>query len=129
MWFKKVKKYHNKPVEIGGEKKFDSQGEYLRWVVLKAKQDRGEITNLRRQVQFELLPRQPLLEPRINKKGRTERVEAAVSYYADFVYEQDGKTVVEDVKSEATRTSTYVIKRKLMLLLHKIQVKEIDVNG
>ena len=59
-----------------------------------------EFGNLRRQVKFELLPSQ---------KG-----ERGVWYIADFVYEENGKTIVEDVKGY--RTDTYIIKRKLFKL-------------
>ena len=52
-------------------------------------------------------------------------VEKAVNYIADFVYVENGKTVVEDTKSEATRTKEYIIKRKLMRYIHGITVKEV----
>lgn len=50
-------------------------------------------------------------------------------YKADFVYEvcqPDGtwKWVVEDTKG--TKTKEYIIKRKLMLYIHGISVKETD---
>lgn len=76
----------------------------------------GAIQNLRRQVRYELLPCQ-----RIDGKV----VERAVHYVADFVYEQDGVTVVEDTKSPATRTPVYVIKRKLMLWRYGIRIREV----
>jgi hypothetical protein len=45
---------------------------------------------------------------------------------ADFTYMRDGKLLVEDVKSEATRKNrTYIQKRKQMLDKHGITVKEI----
>ena len=53
-------------------------------------------------------------------------VERSTDYVADFVYTEDGKTVVEDVKSVATRKKeSYIIKRKLMLYLKKIKIKEV----
>ena len=43
---------------------------------------------------------------------------------ADFVYkDKNGVLVVEDTKG--VRTADYVIKRKLMLWVHKIRIKEI----
>ena len=52
-------------------------------------------------------------------------MERAVSYVADFVYVDcaTGETVVEDAKG--VRTKEYVIKRKLMLWVHGIRVKEV----
>lgn len=60
-------------------------------------------------------------------KGKTTRVllERSVKYIADFVYtdKATGQTVVEDTKG--VRTKEYIIKRKLMLYLHGIRIKEI----
>ncbi len=50
-------------------------------------------------------------------------LEKECSYYADFVYIKDGKTVVEDTKG--VRTKEYRIKRKLMLHVHGISIVEI----
>lgn len=56
------------------------------------------------------------------KAGRV--LERAVEYVADFVYKNEaGETVVEDVKG--FRTHDYVIKRKLMLWVHGIRIKEV----
>jgi hypothetical protein len=52
-------------------------------------------------------------------------IEKAADYTADFVYKRDGKEVVEDVKSEATRKEAdYVLRRKLMLWRHGIRILE-----
>mgnify|MGYP002513934568 CR=1 FL=1 len=37
----------------------------------------------------------------------------------------NGKTVVEDTKSSATKTKDYILKRKMMLYFHGIKIKEI----
>lgn len=74
----------------------------------------GEIKNLKRQVKFSLLPSQ-----KINGKV----VERPVVYIADFVYEQNGKTIVEDAKGH--RTKDYILKRKLMLFFNGIAIKEV----
>ena len=110
-------KYKNKKTEIFGIK-FDSKKEAERYIHLKAKEKNGEITGLKRQVRYELIPSQ-----RINGKV----VERKCDYVADFVYfdELKKETVVEDVKSKATRTSTYIIKRKLMLQKYGIRIKEV----
>ena len=110
-------KYKNKKTEIFGIK-FDSKKEAERYIHLKAKEKNGEITGLKRQVRYELIPSQ-----RIDGKV----VERKCDYVADFVYfdELKKETVVEDVKSKATRTSTYIIKRKLMLQKYGIRIKEV----
>lgn len=77
----------------------------------------GEISELRTQVKFELIPTQ-----RIGGKC----VERSVTYTADAVYrDKAGNLVVEDVKSPATKTQQYVIRRKLMLWVHGIQIVEV----
>ena len=65
-------------------------------------------------------------------KGRRKPgkvVEHECSYVADFVYTQDGETVVEDVKGYRDPSSAayakFVIKRKLMLERYGIRVKEV----
>lgn len=108
-----MSKYHARKVVYNGEM-FDSQKEYQRYRELLILQRTGMITDLKRQVKFELIPSQ-----RIDGKV----VERATSYIADFVYTtQRGERVVEDVKG--VKTPEYVIKRKLMLWVHGIQVKE-----
>ena len=50
-------------------------------------------------------------------------VERSVKYKADFFYTKDGELVVEDTKG--FRTPDYIIKRKLMLYVHHIRIKEV----
>ena len=54
-----------------------------------------------------------MLIPKQERDGKV--VERAVVYKADFTYrdEETGQDVVEDVKSKATKTRDYIIKRKL----------------
>lgn len=73
----------------------------------------GLISNLRYQVSYLLIPSQR------NAFGKAER---PCKYVADFVYNQDGKEVVEDVKG--IRLPEYIIKRKLILLIHGITILE-----
>ena len=110
-------KYGNVPVFLDG-KRFDSEGEGKRFIELSALQKAGKIFGLETQVSFELLPAQVVA-------GRKEK---PVVYVADFVYEQGGKRVVEDVKSGPTKTREYIIKRKLMLHVHGIAVQEVMVK-
>mgnify|MGYP003297339949 CR=1 FL=1 len=101
---------------------FDSKKELQRWEVLKGMQEQGLISDLERQVKFELLPKQILLVPR-DKKGRKQKCELPVSYIADFVYIENGKQIVEDAKG--MRTPEYILKRKMMKFLKDIEVKEV----
>lgn len=111
MSFQRQTKYHNRP---GGG--FDSRKEARRWQELCLLQRAGKITDLRRQVPFELIPAQ-------YADGKC--VERAVKYVADFVYTENRKVIVEDVKSEATRKNKdYIIKRKLMLYRLGIRILE-----
>ena len=105
-------KYHNRKVTRDGET-FDSVKEYRRFCELRLLERAGAVTDLRRQVKFELIPAQ-----RIDGKV----VERACSYVADFVYMENGQQVVEDTKG--MRTQEYRLKRKLMLWVHGIRIKE-----
>lgn len=103
-----------------------SQKEHDRSNQLKLWQRAGVISNLREQVSFELIPAQ-YGECGTDLKGKPVRVciEKACKYIADFVYtdNETGQTVVEDTKG--VRTKEYIIKRKLMLYLHGIRIKEV----
>lgn len=118
-------KYKNQKVTYMGIE-FDSQLEANRYGELVLMQRAGEISELRRQVEYELIPsqREPdTVGPRGGvKQGKV--IERAVYYIADFVYkDKHGNTVVEDTKG--VKTPDYTIKRKLMLYIHKIRIKEV----
>jgi hypothetical protein len=98
---KKPSKYRNEKCESGGIK-FDSKREMARWHVLVQMQARGEISELELQVPYVLAPAAV-----INGRKRP-----ALRYVADFVYEKNGETVIEDVKGRITEG--YRIKRHLM---------------
>lgn len=112
-----MSKFGNRKIETE-DGKFDSAKEYKRWCELKLMDRSNIIHDLRRQVAFILIPSQ-----RDQESGKV--IEREVRYIADFVYTFDGKTVVEDVKSEATKTPEYIIKRKLMLQKFGIRVSEV----
>ena len=105
---------------------FDSKKEYNRYIELTLLSRSGAIKGLKRQVKFELIPAQyepDIIGPR-GKAKKGKLIERAVSYIADFVYtDENGKTVVEDTKG--FRTKDYIIKRKLLLYMHGIRIKEI----
>jgi hypothetical protein len=119
-------KYGNRKVNVNGIE-FDSRKEGYRYAELCLMERAGAIQNLRRQVKFELLPSQ-YAEYRV--KGANGKIKAVkrllereCSYVADFVYEENGKTVVEDTKG--FRTKDYIIKRKLMLYKYDIRIREV----
>lgn len=119
-----MSKYHSKKTVVDGMV-FDSKKEARQYGMLKALEKAGEISGLRRQVEFLLIPEQR--EPdTIGKRGGVHKgklLERKVCYYADFVYVRDHELVVEDVKG--FRTDDYVVKRKLMLYIHGIRVQEV----
>ena len=118
-------KYHNKKCSYGGLI-FDSKHERDRYCELLILQEAEKIHDLRCQVPFRLVPEQrgsDTLGPRGGRR-RGKLIEKAVDYVADFVYlDEQGKTVVEDAKG--VRTKDYIIKRKLMLWLHNIRIREV----
>ena len=63
------------------------------------------------------------------RKVRGKLLEEELSYIADFVYQKDGKTVVEDSKGYRNPASAtyriFVIKRKLMRYLKGIEIQEV----
>ena len=85
----------------------------------------GEISGLKRQVKFQLIP--PHCEPdTVGKRGgriKGKVIERECAYYADFTYFQNGVFVVEDTKG--VRTQDYIIKRKLMYHVYGIRITEV----
>ena len=106
-------KYRNKKVTVNGLV-FDSMKEANRWGQLKLMERAGRISNLRRQVRFCLIPEQRMPDTLGPRGGRRKGkiIEKGCYYVADFVYEENGRTVVEDTKGFPTEA--YKIKRKLM---------------
>lgn len=107
-------KYKAKKTVVDGIT-FDSKKEACRYVQLKLKEEKGEISNLELQKRYELIPKQ------LDDKGKV--VYRAVHYIADFVYDKDGQTIVEDTKG--VRTADFIIKEKLMYQVHRIKITEI----
>ena len=136
----KASKYHNSPTEritpSGAVLHFDSQKEARRYDHLAALERAGQIRDLRLQVDF------TLQEAYTDTEGRRVR---AIRYRADFSYrrkpngqipdtdmgelwdimEMKWPLVVEDVKSRATRTKEYIMKRKLMKERFNIDIQEV----
>ena len=109
---KKGSKYLNKKTDGNDSKKESRRERELRML-----ERTSNIRNLRTQVPFTLIPAQH------KQDGTTEK---SCQYIADFVYEtSDGRTIVEDTKSAFTKKlPVYVIKRKLMLQVHGIEILE-----
>lgn len=91
---------------------FDSKAEYARWQELVILQKAGKIMELERQVKFPLFVGEVLV----------------CTYVADFTYKDTGRcaTFVEDVKG--VRTAIYRLKKKLMLAVLGVKIKEVDVR-
>lgn len=105
---------------------FDSMKEGRRYTELKLLERSGEISDLQMQVKFVLIPAQR--EPdTVGARGGIHKgklIEYEAAYVADFVYlDEKGELVVEDVKG--FRTPEYKLKRKLMLYVHGIRIKEV----
>lgn len=123
MW--KRSKYHATKVTFDGIT-FDSKKEGLYYLRLKDMLRNGEISNLRLQVPFELLPavyRDETVHLKTKDKTVRKLVQRPVTYVADFVYEQDGKEIVVDTKG--VRLPEYIIKKKMMLALKGREIIEI----
>lgn len=134
----KRNKYHNQPTErvtaAGNVLRFDSQKEARRYDELTALERAGKIRDLRMQVDF------TLQDAYTDGEGRRVR---AIRYRADFTYQKlvtnrymydpggsyeycdEWVPVVEDVKSSATRTKTYIMKRKMMKERFNIDIQEV----
>ena len=129
-YFGNDSKYKAKKVEINGIK-FDSKREARRYEELLILEQAGEIKDLKRQVKYILIPAQR--EPDTvgarggNIKGKL--IERECAYVADFVYidTHTGEQIVEDVKGyrDGQAYALFKIKRKLMLYVHGIQIKEV----
>ena len=124
-------KYGNKVLNVDGQK-YDSKKEYYYWLFLQDRQKKGEITNLRRQVAFEIIPEvtEEYVKHFVRKPDevRTKVVQPAVHYMADFVYTdtKTGQEEVVDVKSEATRkNNVYILKKKMMRAFKHIVIVEV----
>ncbi len=102
-------KYRNK--KTNG---YDSKKEAKRADELKLLERAKVISNLEKQVAFEL-------QPSFKADGKTER---AIKYIADFKYSKDGTEVVEDVKG--FKTDVYKIKRKMFLFKYP-HIKFIEI--
>ena len=128
-WRRNGTKYNATKVTVDGHT-FDSKKESNRYLELKLLERGKVISDLRTQVEFELLPNQYVTEKRYGKNGKPLKdkkvlLERRVVYRADFVYtlNETGETVVEDVKG--IRLPEYILKRKMFLYKYGIPIHEI----
>lgn len=98
-----------------GELTFDSKWERSRWRTLKALEQAGKISKLRRQRRYKW---RTTYEAN-GKQWRNPRVHC---YVADFVYIENGVEVVEDAKGFLTKA--YRQKRRIMKELFGITIRE-----
>ena len=105
-----MNKYNAKKATFNGLV-FDSKHERDRYVELVLMEKAKLIQDLKTQVRFPLIPK--------SKYGRE------IVYVADFVYYEDGKMIVEDTKSPATKTPVYRLKKRLLAEQRGIVIKEI----
>ena len=117
---RKMVKFGNRKTTVFGQT-FDSKHEAERYLELRAMERDGKIRHLATQVPFELIPAQ------LDGEGKV--LERSAKYVADFTYWERYETgfryVVEDAKSPATRTDVYRLKKKLMLSVHGIRIREV----
>ena len=124
----KKNKYRNKKAEFQGNV-FDSKRELQRWLVLKDAESKGIISDLQRQVKFELIPavtEEYVVHLKTKDKIETRVLQRAITYTADACYFKDGKYVVEDCKiSPKVKPDKYILKSKMMFALNGIRIKEV----
>lgn len=130
----KTSKYKNKKYIIDGIE-FASKKEASRYTELKLLEKAGKIKDLELQKTYELIPAQYEESTEVYTKGahkgehKKVLLERACNYVADYVYIdcETGKTVVEDVKGyrDGGAYALFSVKRKLMLYIYHIKVKEL----
>lgn len=101
-------KYRNVPTVVNGIK-FSSKAEAKRY---------GELMVLQRAGMIDKLSLQPSLPLTVGDM-------LVCRYVADFYYIENGRQIWEDVKSPASRTPVYMLKRKLVRAIHGIEIREI----
>jgi hypothetical protein len=123
-----LSKYLSRKTTVNGVV-FDSKKEARRYYELLLQQKAGMISGLERQKKFVLIPtqREPDMIGARGGKHPGKVIEKECAYIADFVYQVQGQTVVEDVKGYRMggAYTVFTIKRKLMLERYGIRVLEI----
>lgn len=111
----KQPKYRNRVFERNGEK-YRSEKEFNRHMILKSWVGIKSISNLQREVVYELIPSVIL-------NGRKK---PPIRYILDFEYYQNGKLIAEDTKSPITKKNpVYRLKAHLMKHVYNIDIREV----
>ena len=124
----KRSKYGNRKVAIEGIN-FDSEREAKRYLILKEYQNKGDISDLKLQVVYELIPAIKELKTVVLKTKTIQKdvtIQQAITYRCDFTYVKDEKLIVEDVKiSPKMLPPEYKLKKKLLRYVHGIDIREV----
>ena len=124
----KRSKYGNRKVTIEGIN-FDSEREAKRYLILKEHQNTGDISDLKLQVVYELIPAIKELKTVVLKTKTIQKevtIQQAITYRCDFTYIKDEKLIVEDVKiSPKMLPPEYKLKKKLLRYVHGIDIREV----
>jgi len=113
-------KFHAVPVHIDGIR-FASTKEAARFLELRLMEKTGLIADLETQ---------PLFPLHIFALWRSQlpiQIVTVGVYRADFRYIdlKTGEIVIEDTKSPATRTEAYVLRKKLVEVIHGVHIREL----
>lgn len=106
---KKPSKYHNRKVEYRDPKTgetitFDSEKERDYYLLLKDRERRGEIIDLKRQVEIEI-------QPGFILHGKKIR---PITYRADFTYKTNHFGAIHIIDVKGYKTEVYKLKKKLL---------------
>jgi hypothetical protein len=94
---------------------FHSLKEARRYVELRRLEQLGVIHSLRRQQRLVLSTVRP----------HSSELAAIGVYIADFIYTEDGATVVEDVKGQSRREDLYLWKKRHLEAQYGIKIREV----
>ena len=122
-----MNKYLNKKTVIDGIT-FDSRKEARFYMIYKQMEKDGEISDLKMQVPFELIP--PIYKDEVKHLKTKDKVvkklvQRAVHYVADFVFTDNLTGNTEVVDTKGFRTKEYMLKKKMMLAFKNIEIKEV----
>ena len=113
-------KYGARAITVDGFH-FDSMKEAARYQELKLMAAAGTITDL------ELQPRFPLQVMALYRPGPPWVIEHLGFYTADFRYTDHttGEIVIEDTKSDPTKTESYRLRKRIVEAVHGITIREL----
>jgi hypothetical protein len=115
-----TQKYGNHAVRVDGIL-FDSQREAARYQELQLLAQAGRISSI------EIHPGFPLIVKELHRVDGPEILHTVGMYHADFKYRDHrlGAWVIEDVKSQPTKTEAYKLRKKIVEAVHGITITEI----